>query len=139
VLWFRSDSNEAELCAHEWEELVDPLPELFDLPRGSRLGVSVIDKSGDAVTLCVWEFRCVQRLTCISKINTNLLEVILLNCLRSRKFYQNDSYDCIRCQRNLGTSSQHDSIKFLMAISDPRKFTKFFTQFFKGPTQYWRL
>src|SRR5580698_1140400 len=56
VLWFRSDSNEAELCAKEWEELVEPLPELFDLPRGSRMGVSVVDKSGDVVTLCVHEF-----------------------------------------------------------------------------------
>jgi hypothetical protein len=67
VLWFRSDSNEAELCAKEWEELVKPLPELFDLPRGSRMGVSVVDKSGDVVTLCVRDFLCVHCLNFITK------------------------------------------------------------------------
>jgi hypothetical protein len=95
VLWFKSDSNEAELCAKKWEELVESLPELFDLPRGSRVGVSVIDKSGDVVTLCVREFLCVRCLNSISKINANLLEVIPLDCPHSRKVNQNNIYDCI--------------------------------------------
>jgi hypothetical protein len=139
VLWFRSDSNEAELCAKEWEELVEPLPELFDLPRGSRMGVSVVDKSGDVVTLCVRDFLCVHCLNVITKIDANLLEVIPLDYLRSREVYQNNIYDCIQSQWTPGMYSQLDSINILTAISDPCGSTEFCIQFFTDPTQSWRL
>ena len=66
VLWFKSNADEVEACAKEWKVVVDPLPEGLGLPRQSVLGISVLDKDGEVITLCVHKLFFSYRLISVS-------------------------------------------------------------------------